>query len=106
MLKNLIQDSTNQTNSNVGTKAIPDPWELKRPAPKPETTPTWEVPTEAHPLIAPTAKREALPISEATTKPAQVLLQDWLKLKAEDAKQLAVQLQEALGLLCWMEQVT
>ena len=106
MLQNLTQDSTVSTTSNVSTKPIPDPWELKRPAPQPETIPAWEVPTEAHPLIAPPAKREALPISEATTKPAQVLLQDWLKLKAEDAKQLAVQLQEALGLLCWMEQVT
>ena len=106
MLKNLAQDSTPQTTSNVSAKPIPDPWELKRPAPNPETTPAWEVPTEDHPLIAPLANLEALPIPKAKAKPVQVLLQDWLKLKAEDAQQLAVQLQEALGLLCWMEQVT
>lgn len=104
MLKNLAEDSIAQTNPNVSAKLIPDPWELKRPASELEMTLVPEIPTESHPLIAPSTNLENLPISQA--KPIQVLLQDWLKLKAEDAKQLAVQLEEALGLLCWIEQVT
>jgi hypothetical protein len=104
MLKNLDLDLITQKTADASANLIPDPWGLPRPAPQGEADRLGEVATEFPLSIAPAGNPDALQINEAKAKPAQVLLQDWLKLKAEDAKQLAIQLQEALGLLCWIEQ--
>ncbi len=103
MLKDLSPDLPGQLTSDADSKPITDPWELPSPVPKAKSSEVWKFPTEPHPLISAAGNPEALQLSAPKSNPVQVLLKDWLKLKAEDAKELAVELREALGLLYWME---
>lgn len=50
-----------------------------------------------------TEPRKRLP--EYREKSATVLLRDWLKIKAEKADRMAISIQEALGLLYWLETI-
>lgn len=84
------------------TPTIPDPWELTNSTPKAIADETWQIPVEAHPLICPAGDPNALQLTTPKSNPVQVLLQDWLKLKRENAKTLTTQFQEALGLLYWI----
>jgi hypothetical protein len=97
MLQNL---STSQANA----PPIPDPWELASAAAKTPAVTAWQMSEEEHPLIAPASPPELLQLTSSETHPVQVLLQDWLKLKAEQAQSLSIQIQELLGLLYWMEE--
>lgn len=100
MLKVLSRDTPNATGT--GADFIPDPWELPTPAVEPQIPKTWQVSSESHPLISAVESPEAL-ISGTTANSEQVILQDWLKLKAEKSKKLARQIGEALGLLYWID---
>ena len=85
-------------------KIIPDPWEL--PGPKPnlnqlvEVEKTVQKPRQA---IASAGDPRAKRLPEYHEKSATLLLRDWLKLKAEKADRLATEIQQALGLLYWLE---
>ncbi|MGK7872816.1 MAG: hypothetical protein AB4426_05740 [Xenococcaceae cyanobacterium] len=103
MLKKLSREPPGQSTPDASSKLIPDPWELPNPAPKAKSSDSWKLPTEPHPLIRPAGSPEALQLSSAKLSPVQVLLQDWLKLRADKTKKLAIQITEALGLLCWIE---
>ena len=103
MLKALSRNTLNPPFPAKDAAPIPDPWELPTPATTTEVPETWQLLREDHPLISPAGNPEALSITGKTANPIQVLLQDWLKLKAGQAKKLTVQFREALSLLYWAE---
>jgi hypothetical protein len=105
MLKDLSRDNPYPGTAKANSTTIPDPWTLPSPTSEEKLMESWQLPQEVHPLISPVGKADTLQLPSTTATPGQMLLQDWLKLKAEQAKQLAHQLQEAIGLLYWMEEV-
>ncbi|MGK7918032.1 MAG: hypothetical protein AB4038_21265 [Prochloraceae cyanobacterium] len=109
MLTDLSRDPPRNSKEETNSKLIPDPWTLTSPSPKthplPATAETWKFAGEPHPLISPAGCPNALELASAKFNAGQELLQDWLKLKAEDAKKVTVQLQQALGLLYWLEMI-
>lgn len=108
MLENLSRDPPSQTAPDAGEE-MADPWEVPSPAVKATLTNFWKLPAEPHPLIGPAVNPKALLLPPSIAAPelsaGRVLLQDELKLRACDAGNLAVQIGEALGLLCWMGMV-
>ncbi|MCX7593979.1 MAG: hypothetical protein N2235_09490 [Fischerella sp.] len=100
MLKNISRDPPQKPGLS-GEQLIPDPWETPS-SPSEEPIPySWQIATETHPLVSPLGIPETkrLPPAFNTIK---VLLQDELKLKVAGGK-LKTQIEQALGLLCWME---
>jgi hypothetical protein len=104
-------DKTPPLNAGTKIEAIPDPWEENSL----EVTRTLmsdvgQLQQNIHPLISCVTKPEILKLSPPkVTKelsPAQVLLQDGLKVKAYDGGPLKEHLETALGLLSWMRIVT
>lgn len=88
-------------------ESIPDPWEASSPTPA--TNPilhTWQFPVEPHPLLGRAGNPDVLRLPAPKINPAQVLLQDGLKLRAYDEGQLAIQMRKAIALLGWMERIT
>lgn len=102
MLKPLSRNNA-QPLEEKESSLIPDPWELEISTAKAAVPETWQPPTELHPLISPAGNPAALSLTGHTASPEEVILQDWLKLKAGQAQELAAQLGEALGLLYWAE---
>ncbi len=105
MLTELSRDIPNNTIPENNSKPISDPWEL--PTPKPKTNPipeAWKLPLETLPSIAPAGCPNApkLPIAHLS-KPVELLWKNWLKLRSQDAQKLAAEIQQAVGLLYWLE---
>jgi hypothetical protein len=101
MLNNLSRNPP-QKSSSCAEQLIPDPWQTPSLRIETQSIPdSWQIPTETHPLVPPLEIPEArrLPPAFNTIK---VLLQDELKLKVAGGK-LKTQMDQALGLLCWME---
>lgn len=109
MLENLSRDPPSQAARDARSEEMADPWVVPSPAVKASIGNFWKLQAEPHPLIAPAGNPAALllPPSAAAPElsPGRVLLQDELKLKACDGGNLAAQIGEALGLLCWMGMV-
>ncbi|MFQ4141695.1 hypothetical protein [Chlorogloeopsis sp. ULAP02] len=101
MLKNISRNPPQKSSLPV-EQVIPDPWETPSLRVETKLIPdSWQIPTQTHPLIPPLGIPEArrLPPAFNTIK---VLLQDELKLKVTSSK-LKTQIEQALGLLCWIE---
>jgi hypothetical protein len=101
MLKNISRNPPQKSSLSV-EQLIPDPWETPSLTVETKSIPySWQIPTETHPLVPPLGIPEArrLPPAFNTIK---VLLQDELKLKVAGGK-LKTQIEQALGLSCWME---
>lgn len=84
---------------------IQDPWDLPSPnasLPLSPSTPT-AIKTHKPFLISPANTPTALPITPKTDDLEQSLLRDWLKLKTAPAKAFREKLQQALGLLYWLD---
>lgn len=106
MLENLLKEPPRESAPDAIAPPLPNPWEI--PTPTPETHPipdAWKLPIEPHPLIAAAKISEALrlpaPTAPAEPNPAQILLEDELKLKTGDRDKLASSIEEALALLSW-----
>jgi hypothetical protein len=104
MLSNRFRNSTYQPPTESEIPIIPDPWETSSetlitqpPAQKKTILP------EIHPLIAAANEPYPLQLTSDHCNLAWMLLQDWLKLKTQDAKILATQLSNALALLFYLE---
>lgn len=99
--------NSNTTTNAESTRAnlIQDPWDLPSPAPVVSSSTLASIPVEKHPLpiIGPAGNPDALPLAPGNPHPEQSLLWDWLKLQTAQAKELRMQLQQALGLLYWLE---
>ncbi|MBW4493029.1 MAG: hypothetical protein KME26_08060 [Oscillatoria princeps RMCB-10] len=108
MLENLSRDPPGKAARDAGEE-MADPWVVPSPAVKASIGNFWKLQAEPHPLIAPAGNPAALLLPPSAAAPelsaGRVLLQDELKLRACDAGNLAVQIGEALGLLCWMGMV-
>lgn len=107
MWENLSRDPPRQSATKSGVQRIPDPWEATTPSlDRNSIRISWQLPSEPHPLIAPTEKLDVLhlpaPIFAADLSPMQVLLLSGLKLKAYEGGNLTEQIQKALTLLQWM----
>lgn len=102
MLKSLSRDNSKPLKKKE-SNPIPDPWALEIPAAKGAFPETWQLPTETYPLINPAGNPAARSLAGHIASPEEVLLQDWLKLKAGQAQELTAQLGEALSLLYWAE---
>jgi hypothetical protein len=103
MLQDILRESPDRAASESNSQLIPDPWELPSVVLETKSAQSWQLPVESHPLISPGGNPAALQLPSPKSNPVQLLLQDWLKLRAEQARKLADNLSEALGLLCWME---
>ena len=105
MLENPSRDPPSQTAPDAGEE-MADPWAVPSPAVKASSSNFWQLPAEPQPLINPAGNPNALLLPPSTAAPelsaGRVLLQDELKLKACDSGNLAAQIGEALGLLCWI----
>ncbi|MDM9382034.1 hypothetical protein QUB80_15125 [Chlorogloeopsis sp. ULAP01] len=100
MLKNISRNPPQK--SSLPVELIPDPWETPSLTVETKFIPdTWQIPTQNHPLVPPLGIPEARRLPPAFNS-IKVLLQDELKLKVTGGK-LKTQMEQALGLLCWME---
>lgn len=107
MWENLSRDPPRQSAPEPGVQLIPDPWEATEPSIDRESIRiSWQLPSEPHPLIAPTEKLDALylpaPTFTANLGSIQVVLLSGLKLKAYEGGKLTEQIQKVLALLQWM----
>jgi hypothetical protein len=101
MLKNLSRNPPQKSNSSV-EELIPDPWQTPSLRIETKSIPdSWQIPTETHPLVPPCGIPEERRLPPAFN-PIKVLLQDEIKLKVA-GNTLTTQMEQALGLLCWME---
>jgi hypothetical protein len=105
MLRNSSTEPPRPTTITQNSQIIPDPWELETPTPQAQsdTLPTsWQFPTEVQPLISAATPLELLKLPSPKFNQIRIFLEDWLKLKVEDAQKLTVQLNNALTLLFWL----
>ncbi|HEY9800178.1 MAG TPA: hypothetical protein V6D25_07450 [Leptolyngbyaceae cyanobacterium] len=101
MLKNISRNPPQKSTLYV-EQLIPDPWETPSPKVEAKSIPdTRLIPTVTHPLFYPLEIPESRRLPPAFN-PIKVLLQDEMKLKVV-GKKLKTQMEQALGLLCWME---
>jgi hypothetical protein len=101
MLNNFDKAPLQKSSSSV-EQLIPDPWETPSPTVETKSIPdSWQIPIDTHPLILPIEISETRRLSPALN-PIKVLLQDELKLKVPAGSQFKTQMEQALGLLCWM----
>ncbi|MBE9166567.1 hypothetical protein IQ238_03115 [Pleurocapsales cyanobacterium LEGE 06147] len=108
MLKNLSRDPPTQSTRIEETELIPDPWDSPSlDIPHANSLPlNWHLPIEAHSLIS-AASVPGLPqLPSHKELASQILLWNWLKLKAGEVKGLIAQLMNALTLLVWLETTT
>jgi hypothetical protein len=103
MLKERSRESISRSTSENNWQLIPDPWELPSPERESESTQAWQPAIELHPLISAGGNPTALQLPSPEINSIELLLQDWLKLGKEQAKKLAENVREALGLLYWIE---
>lgn len=105
MLKNLSRDPPAQSTRIGETELVPDPWESgPLNTPQANALPLdWHLPIESHALISEASVRGLPQLPSHKEHSSQILLRDWLKLRAGDAKGLAVKLRDALTLLGWLE---
>jgi hypothetical protein len=89
------------TRANKVGQSLPDPWELPAPAADTRAAGTWQLPGEPHPLMTGAGSPEAPSLPAVAAHPEQILLQDWLKLRALQGRDLAARVAAALGLLYW-----
>ncbi len=107
MLENLSRDPPDQSVPLAEAQLIPDPWETPSSALDATCPPiSWKFPTELYPLIMPAGSLEAPQLSAGKPNPVQLLLEEGLKIRAYAGGKLAVQIREALALICWMGLVT
>lgn len=93
----------NTFNSHKYTlNSCSDPWQTSEPKSGNESQ-FYPILKEPHPLISPAGKVEAKQLTSSVTKPIEVLLQEWLKLKIQQTQPLVQQWLEALALLYWFE---
>lgn len=104
MLKTSPTQELNLSSLKDGPERLPDPWEL--PSSKPEPVPGSRQPirAELQPAISPAGQPGAKRLTSPAPRPERILLQEWLKLKAEQAEGVAVQVRDALGLLYWLQE--
>ncbi len=101
MLKNISRNPPQKSTLSV-EQLIPDPWETPSPEVAAKSIPdTRLIPTVNHPLFYPLGIPESRRLPPEFN-PIKVLLQDEMKLKVVGEK-LKTQMDQALGLLCWME---
>jgi hypothetical protein len=105
MLKNLSRDPPSSSTGVKETELIPDPWESPPlNIPEAKSLPIdWHLPIESHSLISEALVMQLPQLPSHQEQSSQILLRDWLKLRVGDAKELAVQLINALTLLSWLE---
>lgn len=101
MLNNINKSRTASSASNI----IPDPWDVATPIIREIQPVATKIPREEHLLFTGAGIPNAVLIGLPKPHPKETLLQDWLKLKTDKARELGNQLQQALGLLYWVERV-
>ncbi|WP_374867540.1 hypothetical protein [Pelatocladus sp. BLCC-F211] len=101
MLENLSRNPPQKSSSSV-EPLIPDPWQTPNLRIETKSIPdSWQIPTETHPLVLPGEIPEEKKLPPAFN-PIKVLLEDEVKLKVAGGG-LNTQMEQALGLLYWME---
>ena len=104
MLKDLSREPLARPPAKREKTLIPDPWELSASSSQGKTIPdSWQLPRESQLLITGGEGAGTLRLSSSQSNSVKVLLEDWLKLRAEEAKELAGQLKEAIALLYYLE---
>ncbi|BAY07371.1 hypothetical protein [Calothrix sp. NIES-2098] len=104
MLNNITRNSRQKFSSSV-EPIIPDPWETPSLPVETKYVPdSRQILTETHALFPPLGITEARRLPPASN-PIKVLLQDELRLKVFGGR-LKTQIEQALGLLCWIERLT
>jgi hypothetical protein len=99
----MLNSITKDRGKADGSNEIPDPWDVTIPVSRDIHPLATEFSREEPPLITSAGKPNVLLIAPPKPHPEQTLLQDWLKLKTGQAKKFAGEIQQALGLLYWME---
>jgi hypothetical protein len=106
MLKQQAKEGHINSNSSKDWQLIEDPWEIPDQDVKTTPSQSWQLPLQLHPLLAQEGNPNALRLPSPHSKPAQLLIQDWLKLGTEKAKTLTRNFKKALALLYWLEITT
>ncbi|NJP21658.1 MAG: hypothetical protein HC763_24620 [Hydrococcus sp. CRU_1_1] len=94
------------SNSNQDLQLIEDPWELPDLDVKISPCQSWQLPPNSPLLLTQGGNPNALCLPSPHSKPAQLLVRDWLKLGTDKTKKLTLNLKETLGLLYWLQIIT
>jgi hypothetical protein len=106
MLKNASREPPRSATLDRNSQIIPDPWEAETPTTQIQTDTlpkSSQFSTQFQSLISAATPLDLLKLPNPKFNQIRILLEDWLKLRAEDARKLTVQLNNALALLCWLE---
>lgn len=103
MRKRISKGLSKIIGNQLENRLIPDPWQESKVEPSPQVINTSsESPSKPLelPLITP-----ATATSTSELSPAQILLQDELKLRISQAEKLGEHIKDALALLYWLPSV-
>ena len=103
MKKRISRDPPKLVDNQQQTNVIPDPWQESKVKPSPQVIDTS---SESASKPANLALITPAPVtSRSELSPAQILLQDELKLRINQAGKLGEHIKDALALLYWLPSV-
>lgn len=105
MLKNLSRDPPSQSIGIKETEIIPDPWETPPLDTRDANSFSIDryLPIETDSLGSGSVVTKLPQLPSHKEQSSHILLRHWLGLKTRDAKELAIELINALTLLSWLE---